>query len=243
MNRKNTVLIVILVAVLVLITACASGTPAVSGDSEETRTINVSGQGEAAAAPDVAYVSLGIDNRGGDLGEVIAAANTTMAEITEAVLAEGVEEKDIQTASFNVWVETPRDERGNPSGQEIYHVSNIIRITVRDIVTTGDVIGAALDAGANEVHSLSFGIDDTSELEAEARAAAVEDARARAEQLADGLGVTLGGPVSVSESYAAVPVPRADYAYAFAEAAGAPPIAEGELTVTVNVNVSFAIEN
>jgi hypothetical protein len=233
-------LVAVLGAVLVLATGCAG---AGSAKDDETHVIAVSGQGEATGTPDVAYVSLGIESMSEDLSEAIGRANTVMSDVQAAVTGQGVEEKDMQTESFNVWLEEVRNpQTGEPTGRVIYHVSNSLRVTVRAIDTTGGVIGAALDGGANRVNSLSFGIDDTTTLEAEARSKAVADARARAEQLAEALGVTLGAPVNVSESFSSIVPPPSPRYEAAMDSASIPPISSGELTITMLVNVSFAIE-
>ena len=237
-------MVVIGLGVLVALAAsgCAAPAPAADNDARE-HTIQVSGSGTASGTPDVAYVELGVEVTAGDIDEAISSANNTMASVQAAISETGVADADMRTTNFNVWTEEPRDDTGLPTGQPLYHVSNILRVTVRDISTTGDVIGAGLDAGANAVRNLSFGIQDTAELEAEARREAVENARSRAEQLAEGLDVSIGAPVQISEASGGGPVVERAAADAEMMAAGAaPPISEGELTVSVRVNVSFLIE-
>jgi uncharacterized protein YggE len=231
-----------IILMILILTGCAGPVPA--ANSNETQpTISVNGSGEATAVPDVVFVSLGIQVQANDLGEAIVEANGTMNTIFTALQAEGLEEKDMQTSGFNVRTENIRDRDGNPTGQAVYHVNNTVRLTVRDLENTGDIIGAALDAGANSVNGLNFGIENNDELLAEARTAAVADARARAEQLAEGLGVTVGKPITISEQGGVeMPLQRNQMAdVAFAEAATAPPISGGELTVSSQVYVVFEL--
>ncbi len=229
-----------------LIGAGGGGTPttyAAAGNGQPPPAIMVSGQGEAIGKPDIAFVELGIDVTDPDVGAAITRANETMRNVQAAISQQGVAEDDMQTVAFNVWPEDRYNDQGELVGR-YFHVQNILRVKVRDIGKTGDVIGAGLDAGANSINSLSFSIEDTSALEAEARQKAIADARERAQQLADGLGVRLGAPISVSESSGGVPVyyERAAVPEAYGVGGGAPPISAGQLTVTVYVNVSFAIE-
>ncbi len=242
-NGKWLALMAALALVLVAVAGC-SGSPAAAatGSNAVTPMITVNGSGDASGAPDIATVQLGINQQGGNLGQVIAAANSTMTKVMDAVKAQGIADTDMQTTNFNVWVEQPTDNNGNPTGQTIYHVQNTLSVKVHDLTKTGDVIGAGLDAGANTVSNLSFGIEDTSALEEQARTKAIADAQNRAQQLADGLGVKLGGPITVTELYGAPPVPRIAFEVPMAAASSAPPVSQGELTVTVDVNVSFAIE-
>ncbi len=231
-----------LLLVAMAVTGCAAAAGA-GAANEQQKTISVTGFGEASAAPDVAYVDLGISARGSELGTAVADANSTMTAINQALAEMGVEEKDMQTSNFNVWVEEVYDREGQPTGQRIYHVDNTLRVTVRDVEAAGDVIGAALDAGANRVNGLSFGIDDPTALQDEARVDAITDARRRAEQLAEGLGVRVGSPITISESFSSPIVsPRLFDAVAVEQAAGAaPPISGGETTVSMQVYVTFEL--
>ncbi len=235
-------LIALLAVAMLAATACTS--PSAASTNAPQPTINVSGHGEATGTPDIAYISLGIDVKAPDLDQAIAQANTAMSDVQAAMTAQGIAAEDMQTINFNVWVEDPYDERGQPTGQRIYHVQNTLRVKVRDIGKAGEVLGAGLEAGANTVQELSFGISDPAALQAEARTQAVTDAQARAQQLAEGLGVKLGGPVTVSESYMPTPiyVERAAAYDAMGASPAAVPVSTGQLTVTVDVNVSFAIE-
>lgn len=240
------------VGVLVLATGCTgsglidSATPA-STSGLLTNSITVIGSGQASGSPDVAYLQLGVDVTDADVGEAVTQANQTMERVRDAIVELGVAPEDIQTASFNVWSEERYNPRtGVPTGERIYRVMNTLNIVVRDMAQTGAVIEAGLGAGANNVGSLSFGIDDTSALEQQARTQAVEDARQRAEQLAEASGVTLGEPTIASEVYGEVSptylLGAREAAVATEMAVGAaPPISEGQLSVSVQVTVTFRI--
>jgi uncharacterized protein YggE len=237
----------LLAGVLMLATACADGTAAIApaaapGEAPE-HTINVSGNGQAMGTPDIAFVQLGVDVTNPDVGQAIAEANRTMDSVRQALIDAGIPEENLQTTNFSVSAQQlPVPEE--PTGQQperTYRVQNILRVKVEQIESVSDVIDAGLGAGANSVYNLSFDIDDPTALQDEARAAAIEDARNRAQQLADGLGVQVGPPVQVSESFGGQPqVERV--AMDAAAAGGAPPISQGQLAVNVTVNVSFLIE-
>ncbi len=207
-----------------------------------SRTITVSGSGQAFGAPDTASISMGVDVSDADISAALNKANSTLSGIVEAVKAAGVDEKDIQTAYFNVYPEDQYDPNtGTATGQRLFHVSTAVNVTLRDIQQVASVMQAGLNAGANSVGSLSFGIADMKALEEQARLSAVADARARAEQLAAAFGVSVGEVISISESYSnntPQPMFRADVAMA---ASAAPQINAGQLSVSVDVSVTFAI--
>jgi uncharacterized protein YggE len=79
----------------------------------------------------------------------------------EAVIAAlgdlGIPPEDIQTTQFNVWRDQPVDPQPDAT-EDSYVVTNIVRIRVSQIVNQRDQ--TALDAGANRVFGLTFGLDD-----------------------------------------------------------------------------------
>lgn len=244
-NRKLAMLIAGAMLVTIAVTGCA-GTPAGAsipvqqGGNLPSNTITVSGIGDANGTPDVAYVMLGVSVVNTDVGQAVTDSNTAMQQIKDAILALGVAEADLQTTNFNVWPEDRYDQTGQSTGERVYHVDSSLNVTVRDLAQTSQVIEAGLNAGANSVGGLSFGIDDTTALEAQARTAAIENARSRAQQLAETLGVELGEPIIVSETYGASPVYFPAERGAGMGGAGAPPISAGQLSVSVQVQVTFS---
>ena len=150
-------------------------------------TINVNGVGRVKITPDVADVQLGVTVQGETAQEASDEAARLMDAVIAAVIAAGIPEADIQTTQLNLY--PVYDYNDNPPQIEGWEASNIVTVTVRDVSTVGDVVGAATAAGATNVQGITFRVDDPSEAEAQARSAAVADARAKAEQLAADAGV------------------------------------------------------
>ncbi len=123
--------------------------------------------------------------------------------------------------------------------QGFYTATNNVEVTIRNLDTAGRVLSAATNAGANQIYGIRFEIEDPSALLAEARKRAVEDARARAERLAQLAGVKLGPAISISESDSGGggPVPM----FAMAKMESAAPVERGELTVSTTVQIVYAL--
>ncbi len=206
-------------------------------------TITVTGTGQANGEPDVAYLQLGIDLKDADVAAAVNRSNTVIDGIMSALEGQGIARLDMQTVGFNVWQEEIYDPQSGPTGEMTFHVNNTLSIVIRDITKVGSVIEAGIGAGATNVYGLTFGIDDTTSLEDQARTAAVEDAQARAEKLAESLGVTLGKPTIASEYSGSGAISAYDAAaYGLGGGGGgAPPISEGQMTVSMTVNVTYAI--
>ncbi len=237
-NRPAGLILGVLVVVALVVSGCA-GVPAAV--KEDVRTVTVSGTGEASGAPDIANLDLGYEAKDGDLDAALAESNQTIEAITAALIALGVEEKDIQTRDFNVWMDERFDDAGNPTGVSIYYVNNTVHVTVRDISVVGDIIAAGLSAGANRVLGLTFGIEETDALMADARQLAIDNARVQAEQLAAGLGMRLGDPIAISEGYMSSPLPVRTGLDTAMGMGGAVPVSEGTLTLTSQVTIVYEL--
>ena len=101
------------------------------------RTITVVGEGTVAVEPDVAEVQIGVEMTGDTADEARAGVATTMDAIMAALTSLKIPKKDIQTSGFSIYVERPTTPDGLPSDQVIYHVSNNVTVTIRDLATEG----------------------------------------------------------------------------------------------------------
>jgi uncharacterized protein len=207
------------------------------------RTITVSGEGEATAQPDVAYVSIGVQTQGQTAAEASAENSRRMTAVLEVLRARGLGSRELQTSGLNV---TPQFQRDRPDQVTGYQATNNLTATVNDVERAGELLDAALGAGANRIGGLRFGIRDTAALRQQALAEATQTARGRADVLAGSLGLRIIGVHSVAEEGVVVPRPVAMAMDATPRAAAAPapppPVEAGELRVTARVRVTFSFE-
>ena len=213
-----------------------------SAAQDPVRTITVVGTGKVSLVPDIAQVNVGAEARAGTVSEAKAEVDRQMVTIHAALEEMGIDEKDIQTSHYSIHYERelkPVMQEGPVvEGQGGYRVSNILRVTVRDVEKAGDVVDAAVEAGVNQVHGVSFTVDDESSWQGQAREKAFADAKARAAELADLAGVELGAVQSVSEVIGAWPAAMAPTPETIMSGGFAP----GELELSTRVQVTFAIQ-
>lgn len=219
--------------------AAAQTPPPVS----ETRSITVVGEGKVRVKPDIAQAGIGVEIINSDVKQASNEASAVMQKILDALKAQGVADNDIQTSYFNIWVERPYSPDGSQPTQTIYHVSNTVNVTIRDLNKVTTTLGAAIEAGANTINSVTFDIASPTELQGQARQKAVDNAKTKAQELAGLNGVTLGNVVSVSEVVqGGGPLySTANYAQGVG-GGGAGPLSPGEIEVTVQLQVSYAIQ-
>lgn len=229
--------------------AAQEPSPALQAPGEMPRTITVVGEGRVRIQPDIAQINIGIEVVGETVKEASGQGAETMTAVMNALKEGGVEEKDMQTSGYSVWVERPYGSEGPIMDQApIYHVNNTVNVTIRDLDTVGTILDAAIEAGANNIYGVTFSIADPKPLQTEAREKAVADALAKAEELAGLNQVQLGEVVSVSEVIGGGP---SGYYPGFARVPVAPegmggggggPISPGELEMAAQLQVTYAIE-
>lgn len=197
--------------------------------------ISVVGRGSVLARPDTAYVSLGFQAENTSAKQAQAEAASKMNSVIEAVRAQGIAQADIQTSNYSIW----RDPQRN-----VFTASYELRVIIRQIDKSSGLLDAVVSAGANSVSGISFGIEDTSALEKQAREKAMSEAAANAAELARLAGVKLGSVVSISENAALPPMPYAVMGREMGAPAAADasmPIEPGRNEITVNIQVTYAI--
>ncbi|MEP3298878.1 MAG: SIMPL domain-containing protein [Pseudoruegeria sp.] len=205
-----------------------------------SRLITVTGAGQIAAAPDMATISLGVTSEGATSSEAMKENSAQVHMILESLAQAGIEPRDIQTNSLNLSPRWSQTKTGSNDRQIVGFVArNGVQVRVRALGDLSDVLGAAVDTGANQLNGLQFGLSDPKAHTDDARRAAVSDARDKAELYAQAAGVSLGSVVTITENGGYAPQPRMMEAAMMAR--DAVPVAEGEVTVNVTVTMVFEI--
>lgn len=208
--------------------------------------ITTTGMGTAGAEPDVASIVFGVDITRSEPDVAVDDAAQLIHSAMAAARSEGVAGEDMQTVSYNLWVEQIWDDYDYEyTGEMEYHVMHYIKADIRDIESVGDVLAAVVSDGANSINGVSFFVEDTSAMYEEARQRAAEHARDKAQQLADCFGISLGNISSVSEwtnyyydDYGAY----YNYGGGLGNYAQSPSITPGAYSISVEVSVTFKIE-
>lgn len=235
---------IFLIVVLSLLAAACSPT-AMAQAPEQTpplRTLSVNGSAQVMLEPDVAYVSIGVHTEGEDAGAAVDENNARVQEVIDALVAQGVDEKDIQTVNFSIYPLTQYGENNQVTGIR-YSVDNSVYVTLRNIESIGDVLGTATEAGANSINGISFDVLDKDEAMTQARTEAIANARTLAEQMAEAADVTLGEIHSINFATVSPPVPLIyGRGGGMAVAEAQVPISTGQITLTAEVNVVYEIQ-
>jgi hypothetical protein len=216
---------------------------ALTGSTSQQTGIWVSGTGEVTATPDVAILTLGVEAQKTTVKEAQSEAAAAMNAVVNALKSNGVADKDIQTQWYSISPVTKWDDKTYEQMITSYSVTNMVTAKIRDISKVGTIIDAATEAGGNftRINGISFTVEDPTAYNSQAREEAVQDAAAKAQQLADLAGVTLGKVIYISESGGYIPQPIR-YFSVNETVSGSTPISAGELEITISVQVAYAID-
>ena len=204
----------------------------------------VSGQGTATVTPDIAVLSLGVEAQASSVADAQSQAMAAMNEVMEALDDNGIAEKDIQTQYYNIRQVTKWDRDEEEEVIAGYRVTNRVSAKIREIDDAGAVIDAVVAAGGDliRIDSIYFSVDDPSPYYEEARADAMADAKAKAEQLAELAGANLGKAKYISESSQTPPtIYRQGAVYEEAAPAMDTAISPGEVEINLTVQVNYAL--
>jgi uncharacterized protein YggE len=241
-----TALVLVALAAAYLLGGSDSGAPAVAADDEEPapsapRVLTMTGAGDASAVPDQLSFSLEVHLTRGDLDAALDAANRSMGRVLGALKEHGVGKHDVQTTGLSMEPVYDYPNYGPPVLRG-YRVSERASVLVDELVQGGAAVTAAVAAGGNDVRvdNLELLVGDTDAVMKQARDAAVEEARTKAEQYAEASGQDLGEVVTISEVKARpLPTPVEGYAALsrVTKDLGAMPIRAGrdEASVTVRI--------
>lgn len=216
-------------------------------------TISVSGYGESYSTPDIATFTYSVVSEKPTVADAQADATAKANAITAYLKTAGIDEKDIQTSNYSInpqydYTQSVCANGYCPGGKQVlrgYEVRQSTTIKVRDTAKAGDILAGIGTKGATEVSGLQFTFDNPQQGQVEARGKAITDAKAKADELAKQLGVSLVRVVSFSESSGGTPVPMyaklLDSAAGNATAQSAPELSVGQNKVVDNVSVTYEI--
>jgi uncharacterized protein len=209
-----------------------------AAETDTTRTVSVTGEGHVTLTPDTVYMTVGVDMVAPELGAAQSQAATTMDAVIAALQAQGIAQQDIQTANYSIYVDRDYNQASQPITG--YHVTHTVTVKVHDVNAAGDTIAAAVDAGANNIGGIWFGVEDQAGAIAQARELAVADATAKATDLARLTDSTLGPVLSISETTSGS-TPVAYNALAATDKAAGVAINPGQTDIVLDVQVTYAL--
>jgi len=161
---------------------------ATGGDSSR-RTITVTGTAEMQAPPDRAVVEVSVEATGDTAASVRDQLSTDSERLTQALREFGLSDDQITTGRFAIREERvpPRRPESETPDEPAYVGTHSFTLDIDDVDSTGDVIDAAIDGGADSVDRIEYTLSEATRnsLREDALQSAVDNARTEADVLAE----------------------------------------------------------
>ena len=217
--------------------------PAHAQDERSVPTMDVTGQASITVPPNQASIFFAVETS--EPRAALALEKNT--KLTDRVIRElkkaAGKDTEISTSSFTL---QPLYEREKDSGSrssaivpKAYRVNHSIIVKTPALDTIGELIDAAVSAGATRVSSLSFSRSDNDELQKQTAARALENAMENAKVLARSAGLDLK-EITYIQFVPNIVQPRGGEAV-LAEGDALMPILPGQVVIDSYVNVTFEL--
>lgn len=199
-------------------------------------TVDVRGEGIIQVVPDMASVTVQVENSGEDARKVQKNTDNTVQEVLKFLRKSGIDQKHIRTQHMQLGKNYDYQTKTYS-----YVANQTLVIKITDLSDYPDVMNGLLDTGINRIQGISFDSSKWDALEREARIKAIENGKMKAELYAATLGQKIGKAMHISE-FQPYQSPTPMYR---SMVASAPPademIAPGEMEISVVLNLSFEL--
>lgn len=203
----------------------------------------VRGEGEVRAQPDVAFISIATEHRGGTAKEAQSQGATAMTAVQQRLAGAGLAKDAVRTLSYDL---QPQFDYAN--GKQVprgFLARNVIEGRADDVARVGELLEIAITTDSTSVQDVRFNVKTRQQLERQAITRAVADARARAAAAAEGAGAAVVAVVRIEEDGVIsrpIEQPMMRMAADSVAAAPPPPIAAGEAVIRATVTLTATIK-
>ena len=211
------------------------------------KTISTTGTATISANPDVLKIQFGVETQEKTASAAIDANNAAMNLVVDALKKIGITDDEISTSSFSIYpvyepINDPKTGVYVRTELTGYRVDNILLVKTDKLTQGGEIIDAAVQAGANRVDSVYFDLspEKKTAMNDQLIQDAVTNAKSKAEKALAPLGQKIIGVkmVSISDSSYSPPIYYATADYGMKSST---PIFQSDKDVTTSANVVFLI--
>lgn len=202
--------------------------------------VTVQGEGIIKVKPDMATITIGVNNEGNDAKEVKKENDKATDAVIKYLKKAGIDAKDYQTERVYLNRNYDYDKK-----KYYYKASQTISVKLKDLSKYDDLITGLTEAGVNNIQGVNFESSEQKKYEVQARIEAMLDAKKKAEDYASAIGQSIGAAMMINESGSSYtpPVRMAMAMSAEMDAMGSrETLAVGEIEVRAKVTVGFALK-
>lgn len=215
-----------------------------ASSQEQNKTIPqiaISGEGKVKVTPDIAIITLGVQNSGKEAKEVKIQNDVVIDKVLKYIKKFNIPASDYQTTQVSLNKNYDYEKK-----KYTYEANQTITITLKDLSKYDLFMMDVMETGINRIDGVEFKSSKIEQFETEARKKALLNAKKKAEDYLSVLpGQKLGKAILISDNsstYYPRPVLYAKGAVMSETADVRETLAVGEIEVISNVNVSFVLE-
>lgn len=267
--KKAMLLFPLLLGLSVFFTSCGSNTSGTTAPPSEAmaatpmpaadtvipsytqNTITVNSSEKVTITPDIAEIVYAVRTEAKDASACHQKNNEDVSNVIELLKSLGVEDNSIQTSDYYMY--PIYNYSGNTQRITGYEASTSLTVSRLPIDDLGNILSKSVEAGINNIQSISYMSSKYDEGYADALKLAMNSAKTKATALAEAGGCSLGNVVGVRENSNYSQARYTDNALSaklrntemsLAETAGETfsSIMPGEVNVEVNITVEYLIQ-
>lgn len=241
--KKNVLAILLLFVVFTLFAV------PVAAEEQTDKVILVSGYGLSTTTPDKVTITFAVETVNPDAKVAQEENAANISKVVAALKNAGITDDNIKTTGYTMYsyVLSEYNPGAWANGTTVYKVTNSVQIVSYNVDNAGSYIDAAVQAGANSVSGLTFGLSDAKQI-IERNAAiisAVKSARADADSVSSALGLHITGTGTINVNQGSLPITYANYdatslmKTATSGESVATTIESGEIKTTATVSIVY----
>ena len=238
------ILIVLLIAIFSLPVFAQANLPV-----NQLPTIQVTGTAEIQVVPDTATLSFTVAKNSKSVAEAKKQNDDVIIKVSNLEKNFGIGTTYIKHDYIRVKEVTKRIKiKDSDDYEEVfdgYRVSRNLIVKLRDITKFEAFLTALLEAGIDDVESVSFSSSELRKYKDQARAQAIKAAREKADALAKAVGQTIGKAVSIEEKnidgYRSPSANISQNSFTISDEGNVEDVAVGTISVKAQIDVSFLL--
>jgi uncharacterized protein len=189
-------------------------------DDPYINSISVTGKGEVIVIPNIASFDFTVTEASESVDTAQNMAGEKIGKALDYLKKNGVEEKDLKTAGYNIypkyqWVKDWKcSTEYCPGGRNeiiAYEVSQTVTVKIRETQKAGELLSGVGAVGISNISGLNFTTDDPDSIRELAKKEAIKNAKEKAAVIEKELGIRLGKIISFGEDQGYYPVDGRGY--------------------------------
>jgi uncharacterized protein YggE len=168
--------------------------------SAEAPVIRVSGEGTSSSNPDMLRLQIAVVTHDTSAQGAAAENASVVGNVLQSLRALLGIGSSVTTVDYSLSPRYVPTADGREQIQRGFTARNTLRVETADFNKAGQLIDAAIAAGANDIGGIEYTLRNQAKLRADAMGEAARDARAKAEALAAAMNVKLGSIRKIEDS-------------------------------------------